>query len=137
MGRARAGTVIEPRLKNFAARLRDEAGANRVLLFGSRARGDARQDSDYDVVVISEGFRGVAEVTRPVRLYRLFYDSGIHAPVDLFCLTPDEFDYASTHITLINAVLPEAIDLLDDADSIPLDRSRRASTARQDPRGSR
>lgn len=32
--------------------------------------------------------------------------------MDLICLTPQEFDYASTHITLVHAVLPEAIDLL-------------------------
>ena len=28
---------------------------NKIILFGSRARGDARPDSDYDFVVIKEG----------------------------------------------------------------------------------
>lgn len=36
--------------------------------------------------------------------------------MDLFCLTPEEFKEASEGITLIAAVLPEAVDLLTDED---------------------
>jgi hypothetical protein len=32
--------------------------------------------------------------------------------MDLICLTPEEFEEASRRITLVSAVLPEAIDLL-------------------------
>jgi predicted nucleotidyltransferase len=108
----RTASVIKPSLIRFAERLQSETGAEHVLLFGSQARGDARPDSDYDVIVVARSFWGVPELLRPVRLYRLFREAGNHAPLDLFCLTPDEFEWASTHITLVNAVLPEAIELL-------------------------
>jgi predicted nucleotidyltransferase len=43
----------DPILKRFRAALDELYGdrIERVVLFGSRARGDAREDSDYDVAV--------------------------------------------------------------------------------------
>jgi predicted nucleotidyltransferase len=39
----------------FSSRLRKKvSGISRVILFGSRARGDAREGSDYDFAVILE-----------------------------------------------------------------------------------
>ena len=54
-GRAGAGTaaVDDPILKRVRAALVELYGdrIERVVLFGSRARGDAGEDSDYDVAV--------------------------------------------------------------------------------------
>jgi predicted nucleotidyltransferase len=48
-----AETVNDPILKRFRAALDEMYGERleRVVLFGSRARGDAHEDSDFDVVV--------------------------------------------------------------------------------------
>jgi predicted nucleotidyltransferase len=45
--------LADPILARFRASLDEVYGAriDRVVLFGSRARGDARPDSDYDVAV--------------------------------------------------------------------------------------
>jgi len=47
----------DPILARLRASLQKTYGdkIERVVLFGSRARGDARQDSDYDVVVVLRG----------------------------------------------------------------------------------
>ena len=39
-------------LHDIAARAAAASGAKRVILFGSRARGDAREDSDVDLLLV-------------------------------------------------------------------------------------
>ena len=50
--------AVDPVLKRFIAELKGiyRGRIERVVLFGSRARGDAQPDSDYDVVVFLRGF---------------------------------------------------------------------------------
>jgi predicted nucleotidyltransferase len=104
---------LDPSLLRFAWRLRDDLRAERVLLFGSYARGTAYYDSDYDLIIVADHFRTIAPLERQVGLREMFYELGGNAPMDLICLTPEEFESARGRITLVSAVLPEAIDLLE------------------------
>jgi uncharacterized protein len=99
-------------LREFASTLRKTVSAEHVLLFGSRAKGTWDGESDYDFIIVSPRFEGQSRRERPVELYRHWYEAGGDAPIDLFCVTPEEFEEARNRITLIAAVLPEAIDLL-------------------------
>jgi predicted nucleotidyltransferase len=49
--------LADPVIARFRAALTDTYGARleRVVLFGSRARGDAAEDSDYDLAVFLHG----------------------------------------------------------------------------------
>ena len=49
-----SGRNVDPVATEFARLLRERLGSRvrEVVLFGSRARGDARHDSDYDDVVV-------------------------------------------------------------------------------------
>jgi predicted nucleotidyltransferase len=48
------GRQVDPVAVEFARKVRERLGprVRRMVLFGSRARGDSREDSDYDVVVV-------------------------------------------------------------------------------------
>jgi predicted nucleotidyltransferase len=75
----------DPILTRFRAALDEVYGdrIERVVLFGSRARGDARLDSDYDVAVFLRDMPDrAAELNRLADLSTdILYDSGelIHA----------------------------------------------------------
>ena len=59
-----------------------------VILFGSRARGDHRPDSDADFLVIQPRVRSrVAEAARLARLLRSF-----HVPADIMVVSRDTFE---------------------------------------------
>ena len=54
----------DSRLADYLRRVRQTLpGMERMILFGSRARGHAREDSDYDVAVL---FRDLSDI-RPIR----------------------------------------------------------------------
>src|SRR5258708_7733289 len=75
----------DPALARFRKALDDMYGdrLDRIVLFGSRARGDARADSDYDVAIFIKDFRDRwEEIDRLVPVVTdILYDDGafIHA----------------------------------------------------------
>jgi predicted nucleotidyltransferase len=60
----------------------------RVILFGSRARGDARKDSDYDLLIVADTDRPTYEVRVDARVAMM----DIPVSMDLIVLTPGEFE---------------------------------------------
>ena len=82
----------------FAQALRDRWGAERVLLFGSRARAQQRPDSDYDFIIVSPRFEGMHRRARSWGLREIFYEAAERAPIDVICLTPEEFEQARSGI---------------------------------------
>ncbi len=80
----------------------------RVLLFGSRARGEGSVTSDYDLLVIvkdGEGRRRTAQM-----LYREI--KGVKIPFDLIVATESDIaDYADNPFMVFNSALKEGIEL--------------------------
>ena len=82
---------------------------SQVIVFGSRARGDALKESDLDVVVVSEAFAGTAWLDRPVRVAE---DCDIRFGVELLCYTPDEYARKLEELGIVRTASLEGLDLL-------------------------
>ena len=70
-----------------------EVDPEQVILFGSRARGDAREDSDVDLVVVEAEPFGKTRSRRleAVRLWKSL--SGFIVPKDILVYSRDEVEY--------------------------------------------
>jgi predicted nucleotidyltransferase len=77
-------------LSEVVRRLVKEFRPQRVYLFGSRARGDARDDSDYDLMLVVEEPAGA-----PWEMERRAYDvlSGLSISKDVVVMTSEYFDW--------------------------------------------
>lgn len=81
--------VSEETISKMTAALVEAAGPKRVILFGSRARGDAGEDSDFDVMVVEERLPNkFAEMVRLNRVLRPF-----DIAVDLLVVSEKQFEY--------------------------------------------
>ncbi len=77
-----------------------------VVIFGSRVRGDADEESDLDVIVVSKAFADIPFLKRMPLLLRLA-DFAKH--IDFLCYTPEEFAKLKGSSSVISRALSEGI----------------------------
>ena len=64
----------------------------KVILFGSAARGQMTEDSDLDIIVISPDFKKMDYMKRLQLLSRARDNKFCFIPMDILGYTPEEFD---------------------------------------------
>ena len=77
----------EQLLNRLVRRIVEKAHPDRIILFGSAARGDAGPDSDLDVLVVK---RGVHRRRLAMDLYEELADLGV--AVDIIVATPEDLE---------------------------------------------
>lgn len=102
----------DPAIVKAVGRLREkvqhEFPLERVVLFGSRARGEAGPHSDVDLLLVSPAFEGKSAGQRAWKI-RLAWD--LDLPVDFVCYSPREFEELRRRVSLVRIALKEGIDL--------------------------
>ncbi len=63
-----------------------------VYVFGSRVRGDWLKTSDIDIVIVSDGFRGLRFLDRLELIERVQWEEGITPHIEAIPLTPEELE---------------------------------------------
>ncbi|NPA23304.1 MAG: nucleotidyltransferase domain-containing protein [Crenarchaeota archaeon] len=98
-------------IKDFVKKLREKLEDDvRILLFGSYARGTWLKDSDLDIIVISNRFRGLKLHERYILVRELLPDN---VSVDLLLYTEEEFEKFKRKSIILQDALTYAIDVSD------------------------
>jgi len=79
-------TIDDALIEEITRRIVEGVHPNRIILFGSRARGDVRADSDIDLFVELES--PGSPVERHVKVRRFLRGMGV--AMDLIVMTPEE-----------------------------------------------
>lgn len=103
MGRQTTAEVIRG-LKSLKRRLARYIRVDRMILFGSRARGDWLLTSDADLVIVSPDFQGRRFVDRSAEVLR-HWRGGVD--LEVFCYTPEEIAERGQEIGLVAQALKE------------------------------
>ncbi|MBI3693949.1 MAG: nucleotidyltransferase domain-containing protein [Acidobacteria bacterium] len=85
-------------LAEIVRRLVEAVDPDRIILFGSRARGDYRPDSDVDLLLVKAS--ALPPHRRVIPAYQAM--AGLLVPTDILWRTPEEIDdwsQVSTHFT--------------------------------------
>jgi predicted nucleotidyltransferase len=80
----------DPVLVEIVRRLVGELQPRQIYLFGSRARGDAREDSDFDVLVVVDRRTGEGYEMEQRAYHAL---RGLGVTVEVLVMTRDYFDW--------------------------------------------
>lgn len=88
-GVSEADLAIAHRLKELVLKI-DGQDVQKIILFGSRARGDARADSDFDILVVLRGVTPEQRASYRLSLYEAFGGTGVH--VEAWVMEEEEFE---------------------------------------------
>lgn len=94
--------------RRFSQKLRKKYKVQKLILFGSRARGDNLKTSDFDFIIVSDDFKGKPFIFRPSELYDLWSET---VDIEPLVYTEKEFDHMKKRIGIVQTAVKEGIEL--------------------------
>lgn len=99
-------TVLKSFIETVIPVIKKELSPSKILIFGSRVSGKATDESDIDVIIVSEFFKGIKFIKRmAVVLKKIRFPRH----VDFICYTPDEFEKIQDSSIVVKSALTEGI----------------------------
>lgn len=95
-------------MKEFIKRVQKDFLISKFILFGSRATGNVKKDSDFDLIIVSDDFEGINVFDRVAKMYDYWT---LLTPVDFICLTTKEFNSLKRKISIVSTALEEGLVL--------------------------
>ncbi len=110
MGKAPAQIVHL--LKSFKRLISRKYKVQKMILFGSQARGEAKEGSDVDLIVVSPEFKGKKGIKAASSLYIEWHlNQQADLPVDFLCYSPNEFSKLKNRISIVSQAVQEGLEI--------------------------
>jgi len=101
---------IYERLKEIGERIKKEYNAEKVILYGSYARGEATEDSDIDLLIIARTDERMFE--RMATVLEIVHDLYDNLPLSPIVLSPEELqERLRLGDQFIKGVIEEGVEL--------------------------
>lgn len=103
MGKIKDRKVIE-----FSKKIRKNFSVDKIIFFGSRARGDFLEESDYDFVIVSKDFRGIPFRDRIKKIYDFWR---FKEDIEVLCYTPEEFEKKVKQVSVVREAFKKGVEI--------------------------
>ncbi|NYB52255.1 MAG: nucleotidyltransferase domain-containing protein [Methanobacteriaceae archaeon] len=88
--------------------IKEKYQPEKILIFGSRARGDHLLESDMDIIIVSSKFQGIDWIKRIREVSDLWEGLVLLEPL---CYTPQEFEEKRKQIGIVNQAVKEGVEV--------------------------
>lgn len=102
------GKNLKEELEKFKFKLSKKIPVDKMIFFGSYAKGKAHRYSDIDLIIVSPKFSGTEFRYRSVGFYKYW---NLDNPFDFLCYTPEEFNKLKKQVTIVREAVREGIEV--------------------------
>jgi hypothetical protein len=95
-------------IKDFIKQINKKFSPEKIILFGSRAKGYYLKDSDYDIIVVSKKFKNIPFLKR---LYLVHKFWKYKYNLDILAYTPEEFEKKKKEIGIVKEAVEKGIEI--------------------------
>lgn len=96
------------KLSHFKKELNKKVDIDKMIFFGSRAKGKAKKWSDVDLIVVSKKFKNIKSYKR-AKGFRDYWE--LNYPIDFLCYTPKEFEKKKRENGIVQQAVKEGVEL--------------------------
>ena len=108
--------IEQATLNDIVKRIVDVADPERIILFGSAARGDFGRNSDVDLLIIKGGEDALTLMSR---IYRVM--QGVGVAVDALVVSPEDVErFKNSHSLIIKPALQDGVVIYESSLTVRL-----------------
>jgi len=97
---------VSSEIKGFVEKVNKRFKPEKIILFGSRAKGDYLEYSDYDFIIVSSKFSNMHWLTRISKIVKLWDPI---KDIDVLPYTPEEFEHKQKNSDVVQTAVKEGI----------------------------